>query len=57
MTREGRYPSCSGKRRYRDHQEAVRALRRIKARSTRDRVPARAYACTVCQGYHLTARP
>lgn len=47
----------SGKKRFRDHQSAVHALRRIKGGSSRDRVPAKAYECDWCGGWHLTSRP
>jgi hypothetical protein len=44
----------TGKTRYRDHESAVTALRGM-ARSTRERVPGRAYPCDECAGWHLTA--
>lgn len=47
---------CHLKKRYRDRQEAERALRNIMARSTRDRVPRRVYECDLCNGCHLTSR-
>lgn len=46
----------SGKRRYRDHEEAFRALRKIKARNTREKTPVRTYDCNLCAGYHLTSQ-
>lgn len=42
------------KRRFRDHFEAIKALRRLQARSTRDTVPQRVYECDACEGWHLT---
>lgn len=51
-----RHTSC-GKTRFRDKVEAQRALHLIQARSTRDRIPGRAYYCPMCHGYHLTAKP
>lgn len=60
-----RWPCASGKRRYRDHQEAIVALQGIAAKrgaalsengSTRRR-EVRAYECTHCHGHHLTSQP
>lgn len=51
-----RKKTCKGKTRYRDHDEAVRALHRFKARSTRDKIPIRAYECSVCNGWHTTSK-
>ena len=45
------------KRRYRDHQEAVRAVQSFQAKSTRDRVPTDAYPCDACGGWHITSTP
>lgn len=47
--------SC-GKRRFRDHTEAVRELRRIITVSRRETVPARTYHCHLCKGWHLTSQ-
>lgn len=49
--------ACGGKRRYRDHAEAVRTLHRVASRSTRQVVPVRAYWCPACRGFHLTHKP
>lgn len=43
-----------GKVRYRDHAEAIGALRTLRD-SRRDTVPARAYSCDRCGGYHLSS--
>lgn len=51
----------SGKIRFRDHREAVRALhsaalaREFSGGATR-RAECRAYACPSCQGWHLTSK-
>jgi hypothetical protein len=45
----------SGKRRFRDHESAQRAVRDISARSHRARVPVRSYECALCKGWHLTS--
>ena len=44
-----------GKRRFRDHRSAIEALRRIRSNSVRQTVPARAYECDACGGWHLTS--
>ncbi len=60
-SRRGRKPSrarnvvCNGKRRFRDHDEAMQALRHITRHSDRNRLPVRAYECGKCQGWHLTS--
>jgi hypothetical protein len=46
--------SCSGKKRYRDEQEAKRALRNLATNSSRDTIPVRWYECANCHGYHIT---
>lgn len=44
------------KRRYRDHAEAIGALRSIRAgQAKRQVVPSRAYPCDRCGGWHLTS--
>lgn len=49
--------SC-GKRRFRDHLQAVRALHNISNRATPgDHIPVRSYACPMCSGWHLTSQP
>lgn len=53
--RAKRAKSC-GKRRFRDHAEAVRELGRIRTQSIRPTIPARAYACSYCNGWHLTSQ-
>lgn len=46
-----------GKVRYRDHGEAITALRTIRSRDdSRDRVPVRVYECHACGGWHMTAQ-
>lgn len=50
-----RQQSC-GKARYRDHQEAVTALRNVRAKSERGRVPVRVYECGKCGGWHMTGQ-
>lgn len=51
----------TGKRRFRDHEEAVEALQ--KARNARKRADGptrrqerRAYECHICRGWHLTSK-
>ncbi len=44
------------KRRFRDHFEAIKALRRLQERSTRDTVPQRVYECDACEGWHLASQ-
>ena len=46
---------CGGKRRFRDHEEAARALRSQKSNSTRDVICVRSYYCERCKGWHLTS--
>jgi hypothetical protein len=51
--------TCRGKRRFRDHAEAVRSLRGIRASrwQGRDGVkPVRCYHCPRCNGWHLTSK-
>jgi hypothetical protein len=58
----GRRACRTGKKRYRDHQEATRA--RASARTglatgslvDTGRVPVREYLCEFCGGYHLTSQ-
>lgn len=46
-----------GKRRFRDHLQAVRALHAISNRATPgDHIPVRSYACPICAGWHLTSQ-
>ena len=46
-----------GKRRFRDHQEAVHALHLIANRDIAGtRYPIRSYDCPSCAGWHLTSR-
>jgi hypothetical protein len=49
--------ACRGKVRYRDRGLAERALRNLRGRSLRHRMPTRAYYCPACAGFHLTAQP
>jgi hypothetical protein len=51
-----RQVTCRGKRRYRDHQEATRALHHFAVNGTRDVKPVRAYQCPTCNGWHITSR-
>lgn len=58
MSRRGRgnRHTCGGKRRFRDHDEAVRGLHHATTNAPpRKKVPKRAYYCEVCAGWHLTA--
>lgn len=41
-----------GRIRYRDHQDATRALSTIR-RHARNRAPVRAFRCPNCRGWHL----
>lgn len=50
-----RQTAC-GKSRYRDHGEAIAALRILRGSSARVTVPARAYECSRCGGWHLTSQ-
>jgi hypothetical protein len=47
--------ACNGKFRYRDEPQARADLARIRAASTRTKVPVRAYFCLACNGWHLTS--
>lgn len=55
----------SGKRRFRDHREAVRALHRVAnhRKTAREhgqesrRREVRCYRCKECRGWHLTSKP
>lgn len=49
--------ACKGKRRYRDRQEANRALHLLANTSARETVPERAYDCPRCHGVHVTSKP
>lgn len=51
-----RQHTCRGKRRYRDRQQAQRALRGLTKYSTRAKLPVRPYFCGSCKGWHLTSR-
>jgi hypothetical protein len=54
---KGRKRQCrSGKTRFPDHQSAVAALRAVRRKSGRDRLPSRTYECDMCVGWHLTAQ-
>lgn len=48
--------TCRGKRRFRDHGEAIHALHKVRADSVRQVVPTRAYKCHLCNGFHLTSQ-
>jgi hypothetical protein len=50
---------ATGKRRYRDHKEAVRAVqgaRRSREEGNHRAMAVRAYRCWTCQGWHLTSQ-
>jgi hypothetical protein len=50
----------SGKRRYRDHREAVKAVQGAKRSREEGNARAkavRAYRCWACHGWHLTSQP
>lgn len=49
--RNARRSQCDGKRRYRDHDEAVRLRQR---RETEAGHALRIYDCPFCNGFHLT---
>lgn len=49
-------PGHTGKRRFKDEVAAKLALAKLQRNSTRLKVPARAYRCDVCAGWHLTAQ-
>lgn len=44
------------KRRFRSHDQAIIGIRLIRNHSDRDRIPARAYYCDECNGWHLTSQ-
>jgi hypothetical protein len=49
---------CVGKRRWDTEERAREALAAAHEEGYRsDKIPIRAYLCTVCTGWHLTARP
>ena len=56
---------ASGKRRFRDHREAITALQRAANQRLRaelegfltQRHEVRTYECNACQGWHLTSQP
>lgn len=48
--------TCGGKVRYRDHDQAIRAIHRLQSRSSREKQVKRAYWCDGCNGWHLTSR-
>jgi hypothetical protein len=45
----------TGKRRFRDRQEAKQVLTFIRTESSRDKVPVRVYFCADCNGWHMTS--
>ncbi len=55
----------SGKIRYRDHEEAIKALHRtqslaliaLEVTGSTSRAEKRTYYCGMCNGFHLTSRP
>lgn len=47
---------CTGKVRYSDHEQAVRALQTLNNYSVRQKLPHRIYYCENCKGQHLTSR-
>lgn len=53
--RRTRVKTCGGKRRFRDQQEALRAMRTIQKNPRLVR-PVRAYECHACNGWHLTSQ-
>lgn len=50
------HPGHTGKRRFPDEISAKLAMAGIQRRSSRPRVPQRAYRCDVCKGWHLTSQ-
>lgn len=48
--------TCQGKRRFRDREEAVAAIRTLRTKSDRGKHPHRAYECPTCHGWHLTSQ-
>lgn len=51
---------ATGKRRYRDHKEAVRAVqgaKRSREEGNRRAQAVRAYRCLSCSGWHMTSQP
>jgi hypothetical protein len=44
------------KRRFPDRASAIASLHTLKSHSGRDKVPARAYQCPECNGWHLTSQ-
>jgi hypothetical protein len=59
MSRRARRHTCRGKRRFHDHEEAVRALHRISGPNATHQghngeKPKAAYPCMRCKGWHLS---
>jgi hypothetical protein len=49
---------CVGKTRFETHEQAQQALAAAHQEGPRsDKIPIRVYACGICHGHHLTARP
>lgn len=46
---------CTGKVRYRDHDQAIRAMQTINNNSVRQHTPNHVYACGNCRGFHLSS--
>lgn len=63
-SRRGKWKCASGKRRFRDHREAVRALSGamrfriddLQRGEATSRLERRTYFCARCQGWHLTSQ-
>lgn len=47
---------CGGKRRYRDHGEAIQVLHAAREKGGKRTIPIRCYECHVCGGFHLTSQ-
>jgi hypothetical protein len=52
--RPARCKGNSGKVRFRDHEDATRALSQLR-RNGQDEGPKRVYHCPACDGWHLTS--
>ena len=46
----------TGKRRFHDHAEAIKALKLTKSKTERATVPLRVYECPLCKGWHFTSQ-
>jgi hypothetical protein len=55
-TRKSSRLACKGKVRFRDKQEADRALKHIANHDAREKTPTRSYFCESCKGWHHSSK-